>query len=134
MKPQHFFCYFAVVAVLFTACKKDKEDKDFRTKWIGDWNFDVKRSEFHYGNESETTYCYSGEISLGNSPYELQIKYNQSSLLKAYVNEDGSLHVPEIYIHNYSGQFEGNDRMHLHMEGGTLNGTQSWALTIWGTR
>ena len=25
MKPQHFFCYLAVVAVLFTACKKDKE-------------------------------------------------------------------------------------------------------------
>ena len=25
MKPQHFFCYLAVIAVCFTACKKDKE-------------------------------------------------------------------------------------------------------------
>ena len=216
MSKKHFFCYLAVVAVLFTACKKDANvihvteimlnyeelalipgdtitliatvqpdnatnktiiwtssdtavatvnnnglvtaiangeaiitattkhgnltdscfvTVDYRLQWIGDWDFDVKEYRRKYALVlKDTTYCYSGEISLGNSPYELQIKYNQSSLLKAYVSEDGSLHVPETYIHDYSGQFGENNRMHLHMEGGTLNGSEKWALTIWGTR
>jgi len=36
MKPQHFFYCLAIIAIIFTACKKET---DYRDKWTGTYEF-----------------------------------------------------------------------------------------------
>ena len=120
MKAKHFFCYLAVIAVLFTACKKDK---DYRDKWVGDWDFTT--IDYHkYGivhdpfiEETDTTY-FIGTIEK-HGTNRLKITFNPDAiepfpikgLMYPKVDDSGTISYPE-YISSllsyYYGTFSGS--------------------------
>jgi hypothetical protein len=78
MKAKHFFCYLAVVAVLFTACKKDK---DYRDKWVGNWDFTT--IDYHkdgvvgpFIEETDTTYFIGTIEKHGTNRLKITFKPN----------------------------------------------------------
>jgi hypothetical protein len=101
---------------------------DYRTKWVGDWDFVNKTYEFDFGYESWDTIYYSGKISLGNTPYELNI-----NSIMVHVSEDGHL-FGFIGFDGPCGQFEGNDKVGLYFNGGSMNGSYKWSHTINGVK
>jgi len=119
MKAKHFFCYLAVIAVLFTACKKDK---DYRDKWIGDWDFVV---EYYFWSTMEgyllcsDTIFYLGKINHENGQEQLYIQYTPTHSILVDVDESGKISKDDHpYWRDYTrGQFEGNDKVYI--ENGT---------------
>jgi len=122
MKPQHFFYCLAIITIIFTACKKDK---DYSNKWTGEWDFVVIDGYHHFNpdgppSSGEDTVYYLGKISLGNADKELNIKYTGTSSIILNVNEYGELSgFPTPYCH---GKFEGVDKIHLYLRWGGLGG------------
>jgi len=125
MKPQHFFCYLAVVAVLFTACEKDKE-KDYRAQWVGEWDFEVHSSywELDAGIIWDTVYYSLGEISL-ESVDKLNIKITETQSIIFTVNEGGKL-FESSFDCSRNGKFMGRDTIYINSHcGGNGGGTSS---------
>jgi hypothetical protein len=93
MRTQHFFIVLAAVAVLFTACEKDKnhsEDKDYREKWIG--SYDCKEEYRFYSDYGyrEETYQTKVDITVGGGDSVLKFTENRNGQnYEAKVNSDG---------------------------------------------
>ena len=104
MKPQHFFCYLAVIAVLFTACKKDKE-KDYRAQWVGDWDF---TSVYSFQCDAPPPWCdsyeieyhYIGKIEFGGSDTTILVHHAEEKTVEIDVNFLG-----EIYVYDWWGSY-----------------------------
>ena len=99
---------------------------DYRTKWVGDWDFVSKNYYFGYGWEIWDTTYFSGKISLENTPNYLNIAGR-----RMYVNENGDLFG---FDGPPCGGFSGNDKVHMYSSGGLLNGTEKWSTDINGTK
>ena len=128
MKPQHFFRYLAIVAVLFTACEKDKEnkldDKDYRSQWVGEWDFVVEKYWYIYDESSgcDTLY-YLGQIRFGDAANKVSIKYLETAPILWQVDEFGKLYRYCEDPHEYAeGQFEGNNQVHFERGYGAMGG------------
>jgi hypothetical protein len=106
---------------------------NYRNKWIGDWDFEVKRSWFNSPDSGGDTLYYLGKISLVDDLVEclynlLNIEYleNRSIILK--VDENGELFDFPTDLHYKDGHFEGNDKIALYLEWGGLGGGTSYFI------
>ena len=107
MKKITFF--LLVICLTTMACKKD-----YRDKWVGDWDFVVERSwriwcTDHWDIQRDTIY-HSGEINLIGID-SLIIEYMETVTM--HVDEIGNLSKGN-YPYNYAhGHFEKNDKIYL---------------------
>ena len=88
---------------------------DYRSQWVGDWDFVTVHSWWIMGPDigSETIY-YSGEITYGNASNELNIKFTENNSIPMYVDESGKLIYDDEYHYLYAdGQFEENDKIYV---------------------
>jgi len=133
MKTQHFFIVLAAVAVLVTACKKSDggqpppEDSDFRSQWVGDWDFVVERKWFNLGEGTfgQDTVYYTGKINYGTTSDELSIKYlEQWDSILVKVNEEGELLsiVPAYLYFSGKSKFEGKNKVYFKIKEDALGG------------
>ena len=99
-----------------SCCKNNdcnEEPKDYRDKWVGDWDFiSVYTWQLNLNYGCDTSY-YSGKISLvGND--SLNIEYMENRKITMHVDKSGKL---SKYYSNARlsarGQFERNDKIHL---------------------
>ena len=98
---------------------------DYRTRWLGDWDFVQYNYNFSFGWVSRDTTYYSGKISLGKTSYHLNVNGRELQ-----VCEDGLL----VGFDGPCGSFSGNDRIHIYFSGGTMNGSQEWSISISGIK
>ena len=128
-------CFFLLVICLTTmACKKD-----YRDKWVGNWDFVVETSRSiwsidHWDSKRDTIY-HSGEINLISSD-SLIIEYMKDVTITMHVDEIGNLSkysCPEgCYSYYYArGQFEKNDKIYLETG---YNRTYPWDHIINGIK
>jgi hypothetical protein len=124
MKPRHFFYGLVVLAICFSACKKDKED--FRDQWVGDWDFVIEKCTFNEKHEivKRDMVYYSGKISYGeagagdNKYRSLYIQYIENYDALLYVGYSNGVY--EIYEYCGlgslcpRGQFEGDDKVKFY--------------------
>ena len=97
--------------LFFTGCKKD-----FRDKYVGEWDFEVKRHWWIGGDTGDTIIYHSGKITLGKVENELIIycfnDYNGKPIpIKASVDEFGEIIIDNDYFGR--GQFIGNSQVHF---------------------
>jgi len=101
---------------------------DFRSQWVGDWDFVVKRRWWmdDEGGGQDTTY-YSGKITFGNTGNKLNINYWGNVTVE--VDESGKiLKVYESDLHSFSGRFEGNNKIDLYLRTGGLGGGSEYTI------
>lgn len=111
-----------IIVLVAGSCKKD-EDKDYRHKFTGPWNFYVTRSELNtdsVGYSYKDTIYYNGGIVNGESGNEIQIKYTSEDSITLTVGVNGKLtDFPTVYC---SGEFVFMDSLHLYLRWGGLGG------------
>jgi len=100
-----------VLLLFFTGCKKD-----FRDKYVGEWEFVINRHWWIGGDTGDTIIYCSGKITLGKIENELIIycfnDYNGNPILiKASVDEFGEIIIDNDYFGR--GQFIGNSQVHF---------------------
>ena len=117
MKSKNVILLFlAGLCLTAGSCRKNndcnEEPKDYRDKWVGDWDF-ISIETWRVGmNSGCDTFYHSGKISLVGSD-SLNIEYTENYKITMHVDESGKL--SKYYPANeYArGQFEGNDKIHL---------------------
>ena len=96
------------IMLALSSCKKE----DYRTNYIGDWDFVVER-EWSIGWDSgHDTIYYSGKISLVSND-SLKIEYMKDVETTVYIDELGKLF---NYYYMYCrdiGHFVGNNKIYL---------------------
>jgi len=127
MKTKHFFFWLAVAAicvVLFSTCKKDKED--YRDKWVGNWDLHIHSESWILGTGvlSDTTYDYLGKITFGNAPDQLNIKYGENCSIDFSVDEDGEFleFFSDSDLHGCNGKFEEDGKLYIDLWWGGMGG------------
>jgi len=99
---------------------------DYREKWVGDWDFVQMNFDFDFGSASWDTTYYSGKISLVDDNPSM-LKINNGTVT---VSPDGVF----LYGVRGHGRFEGSNKIHMHSEGGAMNGSTKWTKDINGTK
>ena len=99
---------------------------DYREKWVGDWGFVRIDYDFYFGAERWDTTYYSDKISLVDN-HPSMLKINNTTMT---VSPDGVL----FYDVRHYGRFEGNNKIHIHSEGGAMNGSTRWTTDIDGIK
>lgn len=126
------FLFFSFLVILcFTQCEKDAFD--YRNPYIGDWKFDVVRTEFNMagiGYYSSDTSEYNGEIKYGGERNILLIKYGIDAEMEVAIDEDGNM--VSFSYGRTSGSFEGYEELNIYADSGGLGG--GVRLSIRGTR
>lgn len=94
----------ASFCVAFLGCKKNPFD--FRSKFIGDYNFQIQASSYYgvgpYFSSHDTTYSIDGNIVCGSENDKISISFaNQNGSSEFTIYEDGT-----IEDGNCSGEFE----------------------------
>jgi hypothetical protein len=114
MKTKHFFYSLVLLTVCLSACEKDKKDIDYRSQWVGEYDFVVVKDWwFLDGPYGIDTISYIGAISI-ESTDKLWIKYTESDSVLMDVDTAGKLSKYHEDWHRFSyGQFEGDDKVHL---------------------
>ena len=89
---------------------------DYRCKWIGDWNFIVKKDWYQGGGYwgADTIY-YLGKISFVNHSNRLHIEYTDNNSTNLNANENGDMFDFSPEFHYAGGAFEGNDKIYLFL-------------------
>lgn len=126
MKKQHFKIgiLVTIIVLLFNYCEKERFD--FRNKYVGTWNFEVETSNFNVpdiGDFSSDDYEYTGEIRYGETDNKINIIYGENYSIELAINKDGEL--SDFPTHYCSGNFIGNDSIHLYIRTGGLGGGSS---------
>lgn len=97
-----------IVLVAMTACKKDPFD--YRTKYVGDYNFVVERQTIASpdGNVSDTTYTLEGTIDYGSDDNAISILFSGNNTPETFtLYEDGTIRMGTAC----SGEFESTNRI-----------------------
>lgn len=102
-----------VITQFLFSCSKEK---DYRDKYIGNWNFEVRRIEFSGDSILfNDTINYMGNITYGSSDNDIAIQYTEEDVVTLTVDEEGnldnfpsdlsygSLEVDSIFIRLYWG-------------------------------
>lgn len=107
--------------VIFFSC--EKESKDYRDKYTGNWDFTVELTKVNIdsiGQYEQDSVLYSGKIIKGNTENEINIQYAESENIILVVGEFGEMSgFPTQYC---SGNFEGESKIHLYLRWGGLGG------------
>lgn len=122
MKTLHSIRLFLPGILLFLlGC--EKQPFDYRNKYLGEWEFNVSRSELNtdsIGHYESDALIYVGEIAYGDAEDELLIKYTENNSVTLKISEEGKLSDPAS---NYSdGKFESRKKLHLYLRWGGLGG------------
>jgi len=133
MKKQHFFL-IALAILLITVMVNCQ--KDYREKWVGDWDLIVIEYKRDHYDERHDTICYLGKISLGDAPDRLNINYKNGFLI---VGEDGGavLFYGQWWIPRAYGNFIGNNKLYMSYRSEDEPGSSpqfSHTLTIDGVK
>jgi len=104
-----------VLASIAIACVKPQKPKDYREKWVGDWDFVVERTWNRGWDRGHDTVYYSGTISLGSTDSTLNVKYlSVITSTDIPVDKFGKIDNKAYYCNPcINGQFEGNDKVHI---------------------
>ena len=111
-----FFC------LLLSGCKKNPFD--YRTKFIGKFNFSVHNTAWTLsGPTLDTTYSYSGEIQNGSENNTILITFSENVSIEATIYEDGTLDNCICSHYGYlKGEFESTKKIHFSYRSGGLGG------------
>ena len=121
MKPQHFFYYLAIITVLFSACKKD-----YRDKWVGNWNFEVKSTSWSMEMDAKIdSFYFSGKISLGDNFDQLYINFEENYSLLVTVDESGKISNGGSY---YTDGQLGKEKVYIKIITGTHGYRSEYAI------
>ncbi len=107
--------------IIIISCTK--KPFDHRNKFIGNWKFKVERTELntdsigYYYHDSLT---FIGKIKYGNSDNDLLIEYSSDNSIILKIDNENKLY--DFPTHYCSGEFDGNDRLHLYLRWGGLGG------------
>ena len=108
-----FVIILAMMAIGYISCKKD-----YREKWVGNWDFEINYTVWvnpPSGGPSyccfDTLYSYSGKISLGVDINQLNINYMEDDLVLVVVDEYGK--ISGEYHNRTEGQFEGKNKVYI---------------------
>jgi hypothetical protein len=99
---------------------------DYREKWVGDWDFVQINFLLDFGSASWDTAYYSGKISIVDD-HPSMLKINNTTTT---VWTDGVF----FYGERYYGIFQGSNKVHIHSEGGSMNGSLRWTTDIDGIK
>ncbi len=108
-----------LVILCFTQCEKDAFD--YRNPYIGDWKFDVIRTEFNMagaGSYSSDTTKYNGEIKYAEERNKLLLKYGIDAEMEEGIDEEGTL--VSFSYGRTSGSFEGDEKLNIYTQSGGL--------------
>lgn len=109
-----------LIVIFFISCKKEK---DFRDKYIGEWNFNAEISEHNtdsIGYIYHDSLTYAGTITHGVSKNDIVIKYINDKSVTLSLNEDGKLsNFPTQYC---NGNFESGNKIYLYLRWGGIGG------------
>jgi hypothetical protein len=122
---------FLSVLVLTLNCLGCSSKKDYREKYIGNWEFTVNTNKhFAPGMGSDTSYSrvYQGFIKYGNSDRELLIKYSGSESAVVEVKSDGELinNCLSSFGYSCSGEFDGENKFYYQWTSSNIN----WSVTL----
>jgi hypothetical protein len=94
-------CFF-----LTSGCKK--HPLDYRSKYLGNYNFSVhKKTWILYGEITDTNYSYYGKIGYGTyDDNTININFSDNVSVEPTLYDDGS-----IKTQNLSGQFESTSKI-----------------------
>ena len=135
--PQTKYLYlFLFFFMIFSGCKKEVSDVDFRDKYTGDYDFiTISYSWMLGGPYSYDTVLYSGKVYYeGGSVDTIMINNKENSTYKLVVDLEGVLYHscgPDI------GSFDSTGNLSLGYSsytcgGGALGG--GWSLSVNGTK
>lgn len=127
----HSFILLAVLLVFvlsITSCKKALFDQ--RNKYLGDWQFKVYRSEYHFDSIAHyklDTLYFSGKIVHASNPEEITIYYTQFNSITLKVYDYGNLdNFPTVYC---SGKFFDTKNLNIYLRWGGLGGGTSHSIS-----
>ena len=106
---------------------------DYRSQWVGEWDFEVDHFWYLYAEGSgHNTFYYIGNISYVPTDNELYIEYSEYRKILATVSRNGELLLKEGSFCFGKGQFEGKDRINFQF-GEESNGG-GFTDTVIGTK
>jgi hypothetical protein len=117
--------------VIFGTTSCEKIPKHYLHKWTGNWDFEIEKSWWGMGMESskiDTSY-YSGTISIGNDPNQLNINFMEGYSELVDVDKSGKISKANSYS---KGQFEKNNK--VYFEYGILTAGSSFTCKINGIK
>jgi uncharacterized protein YjdB len=98
-------------------------DSDYRRKWVGDWDFEVKATTWSMGTDTRIdTFYYSGKISINNTYFgKIEISFKESYSMILNVDKFGKISDDPYGGYYYlDGQFEGKGKVYLKVISGTI--------------
>jgi len=117
------FCLATTIVLLFLFSGCDKYHRD---RYIGTWEFVTEKYKYIpdiYGylekKEYDTTFYYSGKISIGQDENFLIIKYTEKDEITVGIDKDGYIGYPcpLSYGGKYTtGKFESKNQMYLEFD------------------
>ena len=100
--------FFLILTVIFvSSCQKFKLF-DYRTKYIGNYEFEIHYSSWNINDYYfDTTYFYNGTILFGDDKGTLSINYKNNSTFEVFIDKEG-----QFEENNYlSGKFTDKDNV-----------------------
>jgi hypothetical protein len=98
------FLLLLILTISFYSCEKNPFD--YRTKFTGDYHFEIHTQYGSPMSFSDTSYKFDGNISYGSGDHKLKIFYRGVVIDEIVVYEDGT-----IGDHPYGGEFESKNRI-----------------------
>ena len=109
-----------LVAVLIGfGCKKEKEPGDYRSKYVGTWDFKVHKTQYNlsvgplYADDT-----YTGLVRSA-SDNQVTVKYTAQDSMNVDIDEYGRLTLPANAPAYCSGQFGETGKLTLYLRWGT---------------
>ena len=116
----------SILSFVFLVSNCQKEEVDYRNKYIGNWEFTVIRNEFlmstNDGNDGYNrtdTIKYLGKIEKGDLKNEIKMQYTNDNLLIVEINETGEFIFPPP---RKSGNFDGTNKVNIYLFWGGQGG------------
>ncbi len=123
MKNRDLIILSILISVLILVFSCEKENKDYRDNYTGNWDFTVELTEFNIdsiGHYSQDSVFYSGKISIGSAENDIKIQYTESEYITLIIDKSGEISgFPTQYC---SGEFENENKLHLYLRWGGLGG------------
>src|SRR5258708_941938 len=102
LKMKRIFLLIFCCLTIF-GCKKSIFD--YRSKFIGDYNFVVHETAwiFNKGTILDTVYSYNGNVGYGSDENTISITFSQNMTVDPTIYEDGTLNI-DAYNVSFQGE------------------------------
>lgn len=117
------FCFIALAG-----CKKNPFD--FRSKYLGNYNFSIHRTAWTLsGPTLDTTYFYTGEVEKGSETNTAIISFSESVSIETDIYEDGTISVNHPPHQSLQGEFESAKEVKFKLANSGLGGGSAYDVT-----